>query len=1219
MNRFKTLFLSGCLVFLFAPIARPAVLTPASLSDIDVQVQVNLAADGDTIQLPVGVSTWVHTVNIVNKAITIRGMGMDPVTGTVIYDGTPSTAPWNYPNNPFVITGQAGKPWRISNLTMSGVGLNGGEGITIKGTCKNWRIDHIKFYDLGTPISSFYSDYTYGLIDHCSFYVTQRVDTTGGIPAIMAGGNGDQSWAQPLMQGTSNALFVEDCLFQFNDFGFSNIVSIHGGQGARIVFRYNKTNLVLEAWGSYNATGRGVLSYEIYNNNFGGIYGHAPYAMVVKGGVGVFFNNTMESTAFPYSTCYLGDYRTEAHQTLYIAANNSTFYQGRCNGLCPIDGNLPVDASASGIHTGANDSNTLVCAGKNWAANQWVGFAVRNSSDSESAGYIVSNTADTLVTCPVIIFSTTGYSVCSNSDEDKQVTIPGIGLVGPLKSFVSVRQGMSSYKKAAWFVQTSTDISAAATASVSGGSGAGTVAAVKYMGLGNRNHWDTGDRFVITNGYPGIDQIGRAPGIDTLADGTTVQKSEPWYEWNNTYNSAPLHFTVPGSFPAGHIVQNRDYYNIDKTSLGYVPYTYPHPMTLADVVDTSSPMAPSAVRDGSGSSDIDFTYSTTTLSAKWEAGSDLESGISGYRYAIGTTPGGTEVLAYQAVSSAYVNRAGLSLNMGATYYFSVKSVNGLGLVSTGTAVSNGQYIAPDGTQPGAPGAVYDGTGADISTTSLTTQLSANWTAGADSESGISGYKYAIGTSPSAQDAVGWTANAGLSVIKTGLSLSAGTTYYFSVKAINGAGLESVAANSNGVVVISTAVVDTSSPTAPGTVRDGTGTDITSTQSNNTLSANWTAGADAESGLSGYKYAIGTTAGGVNTAGWTTIGNVLTVTRSSLVLSAGTTYYFSVKAVNTFGLTGPATNSNGQYVVAIDTGDTTPPSDVAQVRDGTGADISNIAISTQLKANWDSSVDAESGIAKYWYAIGTSAGASDTVGWTDNGQSTSLTAGGLALSVGVTYYISVIAENGVGLQSVSAASSNGQVVGWPPPTDTTDPVVSGVAAQGITMSGAVIIWTTDEASTSQVEYGKTTGYGKVTIEDSSLNTAHSAVLADLTAGTLYHYRVISRDALNNETVSADYTFTTSAPVYHIAETVHAYPNPYNLSSPNPVKFRAAGAASSEVSIYTISGRLIKTIPGAEEISWDGTNTDGQKVGRGIYIYKITTSSGGSATGKIALTK
>ena len=48
--------------------------------------------------------------------------------------------------------------------------------------------------------------------------------------------------------------------------------------------------------------------------------------------------------------------------------------------------------------------------------------------------------------------------------------------------------------------------------------------------------------------------------------------------------------------------------------------------------------------------------------------------------------------------------------------------------------------------------------------------------------------------------------------------------------------------------------------------------------------------------------------------WTSLGNVTTVTKTGLTLSVGQTYYFSVQAVNGAGLTGSATNSNGQTVV-----------------------------------------------------------------------------------------------------------------------------------------------------------------------------------------------------------------------------------------------------------------------------------------------------------------
>ena len=85
------------------------------------------------------------------------------------------------------------------------------------------------------------------------------------------------------------------------------------------------------------------------------------------------------------------------------------------------------------------------------------------------------------------------------------------------------------------------------------------------------------------------------------------------------------------------------------------------------------------------------------------------------------------------------------------------------------------------------------------------------------------------------------------------------------------------------------------------MRDGTGTDISTTSSTTQLSANWDAATDADSGISGYQYAIGTTAGGTQTVNWTSLGNVTTVTKTGLTLTVGQTYYFSVRAVNGAGL------------------------------------------------------------------------------------------------------------------------------------------------------------------------------------------------------------------------------------------------------------------------------------------------------------------------------
>jgi len=94
-------------------------------------------------------------------------------------------------------------------------------------------------------------------------------------------------------------------------------------------------------------------------------------------------------------------------------------------------------------------------------------------------------------------------------------------------------------------------------------------------------------------------------------------------------------------------------------------------------------------------------------------------------------------------------------------------------------------------------------------------------------------------------------------------------------------------------------------------------------------------------------------------------------------------------------------------------------------------------------------------------------------------------------------------------------------------DTTTPVISSVNSSSITVSGATITWSTNELATSQVEYGLTEEYGSTTTLDATKGNSHSVEMTDLKAGKTYHYRVISKDAANNEKVSDDFTFTTAS--------------------------------------------------------------------------------------------
>ena len=77
--------------------------------------------------------------------------------------------------------------------------------------------------------------------------------------------------------------------------------------------------------------------------------------------------------------------------------------------------------------------------------------------------------------------------------------------------------------------------------------------------------------------------------------------------------------------------------------------------------------------------------------------------------------------------------------------------------------------------------------------------------------------------------------------------------------------------------------------------------------------------------------------------------------------------------------------------------------------------------SRLAATWSAS-DPESGIAYYEYCIGTSAGASDIVGWTNVGLSTGIVKTGLTLSIGTNYYFTVRATNNLGMTSTASSSA-----------------------------------------------------------------------------------------------------------------------------------------------------------------------------------------------------
>lgn len=94
-------------------------------------------------------------------------------------------------------------------------------------------------------------------------------------------------------------------------------------------------------------------------------------------------------------------------------------------------------------------------------------------------------------------------------------------------------------------------------------------------------------------------------------------------------------------------------------------------------------------------------------------------------------------------------------------------------------------------------------------------------------------------------------------------------------------------------------------------------------------------------------------------------------------------------------------------------------------------------------------------------------------------------------------------------------------------DTTSSVISLVTSSPSTTSASVT-WTTDEISSSIVDYGLTSSYGSSTAESdtSPRVNSHSVTISSILPCTTYHFRVRSKDAGLNEATGSDNTFTTT---------------------------------------------------------------------------------------------
>ena len=206
-----------------------------------------------------------------------------------------------------------------------------------------------------------------------------------------------------------------------------------------------------------------------------------------------------------------------------------------------------------------------------------------------------------------------------------------------------------------------------------------------------------------------------------------------------------------------------------------------------------------------------------------------------------------------------------------------------------------------------------------------------WGTVADSGSGVGLYEL--------QERVGltgvWTALS--SNVTTGSYDVSGradkTTYYYRVRAQNGAGLWSGwSAETDGITV------DTTTPTTPVVTDDGS-TTVSTTQ----LHASWTASSDPDSGVTDYEYLIRQDSiTGAILINYTSAGLTTQVTKTGLSLVSGKMYYIGVRSKNGSLLYSATAYSDGILV------DATPPTGTVSINSG-AASTNAVTVTLTLSA------------------------------------------------------------------------------------------------------------------------------------------------------------------------------------------------------------------------------------------------------------------------------
>ena len=478
----------------------------------------------------------------------------------------------------------------------------------------------------------------------------------------------------------------------------------------------------------------------------------------------------------------------------------------------------------------------------------------------------------------------------------------------------------------------------------------------------------------------------------------------------------------------------------------------------------AAPAAPTALSAAGGTGQVTLSWTSVSNATSYNVYYATAPGV--------TTTSGTRIT---PASSPFVQTG---LPAGASYFYIVTAVN-----SAGESTPSAQATATTAAAPPAP-AVPAAPGA-LMATGGTNQVTLSWGAAATATS----YNLYYATTSGVTTATGTKiAGATSPAVQTGLS--AGTSYYYIVTALNASG-----ESAPSVQVAATTLAAVPSPTVPAAPAG-----VTAVGGANKATVSW----PGVPGAASYNLYWSTSASVSTTSGTKVAGATSPYVQTGL--SAGTTYYYVVSAVNSVG------ESPSSAVASASTAAAPPALPAAP------AGVSATGASKQVSVSWP----AVTGATSYNIYWSTASGVTTATGSKITGATSPYLQTGLL--AGTSYYYIVTALNTAGEGPASAQVSGSTAAAAPVPPA----VPAGVSATGGATQATVSFAAVSGATSYNIYYSTSSG---VTVANGTKIAGVSSpyLTTGLAAGTTYYFVVTAVNAAGESAASAQASAATSAPV------------------------------------------------------------------------------------------